>query len=199
MNKKQTKSITILIPQEYIESKILLIRGKKVMLDRDLAVLYKVDTKNLNKAVKRNPLKFPEDFMFQLNKTEFGSLRFQIGTSKTTRGGRRYLPYVFTEQGIAMVSSILNSKQAIQVNILRHKTWRIPACPAGRRQVVWRKIMRAFVKLREILISHKDLAQKIENLEHKFQKHDKNFVIVFEAIRKLLDSPKKSKDRIGFK
>jgi len=115
-----------LIPVEIIEKKILLIRGEKVMLDADLAELYGVETFNLNKAVKRNIDRFPEDFMFQLSKEEADSLRFQIGMSKETgRGGRRYLPYVFTEQGVAMLSSVLNSKRAVHVNIDDpvHRSW----------------------------------------------------------------------------
>ena len=126
-----------LIPMEVIEGKILLIRGRKVMLDRDLAELYGVETFNLNKAAKRNIDRFPSDFMFQLTSEEADSLRFQIGMSKTTgRGGRRYRPYVFTEQGVAMLSGVLNSKRAVQVNIA---------------------IMRTFVKLRERMAIHKSI------------------------------------------
>jgi hypothetical protein len=138
------------------------------MLDSDLAELYQVETKNLNKAVKRNLERFPEDFMLQLTDEEADSLRFQIGTSKVARGGRRYLPYVFTEQGVAMLSSVLKSKRAAQVNIL---------------------IMRAFVKLRELMATHKELAHKIEALERKYHAHDKELQIVFEAIKKLLQPP----------
>jgi len=166
----------LIIPQEIIESKIFFIRGYKVMLDRDLARLYGVETKYLIRQVKRNPLRFPEDFMFQLTSEEF--LRCQNVTSSW--GGRRYLPYAFTEQGIAMLSSVLNSERAIQVNIA---------------------IMRAFVKLRELMITHKDLARKIEELEQKFRKHDENFVIVFKAIKKILQASherQKRKASIGF-
>ena len=169
----------ISIPTEIIENKIYLIRGHKVMLDKHLAELYEVETKNLNKAVKRNIERFPSDFMFQLTKEEAAFLRFQFGTSKGS-GGRRYLPYAFTQEGIAMLSSVLHSPRAIQVNI---------------------QIMRAFVKLRELMASHKYLAQKIEELEQKFKKHDENFVIVFLAIRKLLETPKEPKKKkvpIGF-
>lgn len=165
---------------EAIQSKILFIRGHKVMLDKDLAVLYGVTTSNLNKAVKRNIERFPQDFMFQLTKQEVDSSRFQFGILK--RGQNvKYLPFVFTEQGVAMLSSVLKSSRAIQVNIV---------------------IMRVFVKLKEILISHKDLVQKIEDLERKFQGHDKKFVLVFEAIRQLLkesEEPKKAKEPIGFR
>ncbi len=128
-----------LIPIERIENKIFLIRGQKVMLDIDLAKLYQVRTKELNKATARNPQRFPADFMFRLNKQEYQALRFHFGTSK--RGGRRYLPYAFTEQGIAMLSSVLKSNRAIQVNVA---------------------IMRTFVKLKRVLSTHKKLAQKIK-------------------------------------
>lgn len=173
---KQNKQ-QILIPQERIENKILLIQRVKVIPDHDLAELYGVPTFRLNEQVKRNIDRFPEDFMFQLTNEEYESLRSQFAISKKGRGGRRYLPYVFTEQGVVMVSSILNSPRAVQVNI---------------------QIMRTFVKLRELMISHKDLAQKIDNLERKFKEHDKNFVIVFEAIKRLIDPPVKPKKSIGF-
>jgi len=158
-----------------IESRIFLIRGQKVMFDADLAELYEVETFNLNKAVKRNLDRFPEDFMFQLTKEEADSLRFQIGMSKASgRGGRRYLPHAFTEQGVAMLSSVLNSKRAVQVNIT---------------------IMRAFMKLREMIVSHKDLARRLDDLEKKY---DQQFRIVFDAIRELMAPPAKSRRKIGF-
>ncbi len=158
-----------------IERRIFLIRGQKVMLDADLAELYGVETSNLNKAVKRNMDRFPEDFMFQLTKEEADSLRFQIGISKASgSGGRRYLPHAFTEQGVAMLSSVLNSKRAVQVNIA---------------------IMRAFVKLREMIASHKDLAEKLRALEMKY---DSQFRIVFDAIRELMAPPAKPRRKIGF-
>ena len=165
-----------LIPSEFIEKKILLIRGQKVMLDSDLASLYGVETKNLNKAIKRNIGRFPLDFMFQLTSEESTALRFQNGTSNQPgRGGRRYYPYVFTEQGVAMLSSVLNSDRAIEVNIL---------------------IMRSFVKLREMIASHKDLAKKLEDLEKKY---DSQFKLVFDAIRQLMTPPEPKKKRpIGF-
>jgi hypothetical protein len=166
------------VPVEVIERRIYLIRGQKVMIDSDLAELYQVETSNLNKAAKRNLDRFPSDFMFQLTKDEADSLRFQIGISKPEgRGGRRYLPYVFTEQGIAMLSSVLNSDRAVLVNIA---------------------IMRAFVKLREIMATHKDLAHKIDALERKYAKHDQQIQIVFDAIKKLLQPPVSPKRRIGF-
>jgi len=165
------------IPQETIEHKILMIRGHKAMLGSDLAILYGVTTFNLNKAVKRNLSRFPEDFMFQLNAEEFKSLRFQFGISKKGRGGRRYLPYAFTEQGVAMLSSVLRSERAIQVNIA---------------------IMRAFVKLRRILSTHKELARKLNQLERKIEKHDVEIKAIFDAIRELMTPPKKPRKRIGF-
>ena len=158
-----------------IENKILLFRGKKVMLDRDLALLYEVTTGNLNKAVSRNLDRFPDDFMFLLNKKEFKSLMFQNGISSW--GGTRKTPRVFTEHGILMLSSVLNSKRAVMVNI---------------------QIMRVFTKLRELLATHKDLQRKIEDMESKY---DEQFKIVFEAIRQLLEPspvPEKPKRRIGF-
>lgn len=162
-----------LIPQEVIEKKIFLIRGQKVMLDKDLAELYGVETFNLNKAVKRNLDRFPADFMFQLTKEEFKNLIFQFGISRW--GGTRKLPYAFTEQGIAMLSSVLHSKRAVHVNIA---------------------IMRAFVRLRELLASHAELSRKLDELEKKY---DKQFAIVFHAIRQLIQPPEKSKREIGFR
>ena len=157
---------------EVIVSKILIIKGKRVMLDKDLAGLYEVRTKNLNKAVKRNIERFPEDFMFQLTKEEVESLRFQIGTSK--RGGRRYSPYVFTQEGVAMLSSVLNSPRAVQVNI---------------------QIMRAFVKLRRMILTNVDLKRKVEEMESKY---NKQFAIVFKAIKQLLEPSVKERKVIGF-
>ncbi|MEK6599813.1 MAG: ORF6N domain-containing protein [Deltaproteobacteria bacterium] len=162
-----------IVPVEMIEKKILLIRGEKVMLDANLAELYEVETKMLVRAVKRNADRFPSDFMFQLDKEEFENLRFQFGTSKLW-GGRRYPPYVFTEQGVAMLSSVLNSKRAIQVNIA---------------------IMRAFVKLREMLATNKDLARKIHEMEKKY---DSQFKVVFDAIHQLMTPPEPKHKRIGF-
>ena len=172
-----------MISKELIERKILLIRGHKVMIDSDLAELYEVTTKRLNEQIKRNIKRFPEDFMFQLTKEEF--LRFQFGISNlrsqfatSNRGGRRYLPYVFTEQGVAMLSSVLNSERAIQVNIA---------------------IMRVFVKLRRLLTAHKELAHKLKELEHRTEKHDSEIQAIFEAIHQLMEPPpEKPKRQIGF-
>jgi len=163
-----------LIPQEVIESKILLVRGKKIILDKDLAKLYKVPTGRLNEQVKRNKERFPEDFMFQLTKEEFENWKSQIAMSNSTKMGIRRKPYAFTEQGVAMLSSVLNSRVAIQVNI---------------------QIMRTFILLKEIIMSHKDLQRKIENMEKKY---DQQFMVVFDAIKQLLIPPEKPKRKIGF-
>ena len=163
------------VPAERIEQLILFIRGEKVMRDSDLAALYQVETRTLVQAVRRNFSRFPADFMFQLSKEAFEALRSQIVISNKGRGGRRYLPYVFTEQGVAMLSSILNSERAVQVNIA---------------------IMRAFVKLRKILASNKNLACKLEELEKKY---DSQFKVVFDAIRQLMAPPHPKPRKIGFR
>jgi hypothetical protein len=165
-----TKTI---LPIETIERKIFLIRGQKVMLSTDLAVLYGVEPKVLVQAVKRNIERFPDDFMFQLNKEEFSNLKSQIVTS-SWGGIRRAAPYAFTEQGVAMLSSVLRSKRAVQVNIA---------------------IMRTFVKLRELMASHKDLAKKLSELEKKY---DGQFQVVFNAIRSLIEAEEKPKRKIGY-
>jgi len=166
------KTLTPFIPNERIENKIYLVRTKKVMLDSDLAELYGVETKVLSQAVKRNITRFPKDFMFQLTTEEAESLRSQFVTSKKRgRGGVRYAPRCFTEQGIAMLSSVLNSERAVQVNIY---------------------IIRVFTRLRELLASHKELRDKVDE-------HDKQLKLVFETIRKLLTPPKEPpRRRIGF-
>ncbi len=170
-----------LIPEELIERKIFLLRGQKVMLSIHLAKLYGVQVKVLMQAVKRNIDRFPEDFMFQLTLEEAQSLRSQIVTlnNKGSKRGRhlKFLPYAFTEQGVAMLSSVLHSKKAVQINIA---------------------IMRAFVKLRQILFNHKKLAYKLEELERKISKHDEDIQNIFEAIRQLMAPPEKPKRRIGF-
>ena len=153
-----------IISQDIIEQKIFVIRGQKVMLDRDLAALYEVETKILNKAVRRNFERFPSDFMFQLTRDEFDNLKFQFGTSSW--GGTRKLPLVFTENGVAMLSTVLNSKRAIQVNI---------------------QIMRTFTKIRKMLASNASLARKLKSLEKKY---DEQFAVVFEAIYKLMAPPR---------
>jgi hypothetical protein len=161
------------VPAERIESIILSVRTQKVILDSDLAQLYGVTTGNLNKAVKRNLDRFPDDFMFQLTPEEYESLRFHFGILKRGQHSK-YLPYAFTEQGVAMLSSVLRSKRAVQVNI---------------------EIMRAFVRLRQILVAHKDLERKLVELEKKY---DEQFKVVFDAIRALMEPPEKPRKKIGF-
>ena len=170
---KRTKEI-MPIPNERIIRKIYFIRGQKVIFDKDLAELYEVKTGNLNKAVKRNLDRFPEDFMFQLSKEESKNLKFHLGTSSW--GGTRKPPLVFTEQGVAMLSSVLKSKRAVQVNI---------------------QIMRTFTKLREMLLTHKELREKIEKMERKY---DSRFTVIFNVIKRLLEKDAKEKpSQIGFK
>jgi len=165
-----------LIPVDRIEKAILLIHGQKVMLDADLAELYGVETRVLVQAVKRNLERFPEDFMFQLSKDDIDFLRSQIVTLKKGRGQHsKYLPYAFTEQGVAMLSSVLRSQRAIQVNI---------------------EIMRAFIRLRQMLASHVELARKLDALEKKY---DAQFKQVFEAIRQLMAPPEPKRRPIGFR
>jgi hypothetical protein len=178
--------MTSLVVARRIEQQIHLLRGERVMLDSDLATLYEVPTKVLNRAVKRNLKRFPLDFMFRLVAKEFDELRFQSGTSSlrsqsgtsSSHGGRRYLPYAFTEQGVAMLSSVLRSERAIQVNI---------------------EIMRGFVRLRRMAISHADLALRLDALESKY---DSQFKVVFDAIRQLMEpppeKPRPRRPRIGF-
>ena len=159
---------------ELIEQKIYLIRGQKVMLDSDLAGLYAVETKQLNRAVKRNTDRFPTDFMYQLTEDEAVFLRCQSGTSKNERGGRRYLPYAFTEQGVAMLSSVLKSAQAVQVNI---------------------QIIRVFTRLRQLHLNNSELKHELE--EMKRQTNDR-FQVVFETLDHLLAIEDKPKRKIGF-
>ena len=172
----RTKSIKIndVIPQELIENKILFIRGRKVMIDRDLSILYRVETRVLNQAVKRNLKRFPEDFMFQLTDGEMKNWKSHIVMTNKEKMGLRRKPYAFTENGVAMLSSILNSERAIEVNI---------------------QIMRTFTKLREMLLTHRDLRQKIEEMEKKY---DYQFKVVFDTIKQLLEPMKKPKRQIGF-
>ena len=165
-----------LIPTEFIEQHIYLLRGERVMLDRDLAILYRVESKVLLQAVKRNLVRFPADFMFQLSAEETSNLRSQFVTSSW--GGHRYLPYVFTEQGVAMLSGVLRSKRAVLVNIA---------------------VMRTFVKLRRLMASHKNLAVKLRELEKKYQRHDRQIKVVFDAIRQLMVSETKPKKEYGFR
>lgn len=163
---------TSLVPAERIDAIIYVLRGEKVILDRNIASLYEVPTKVLMQAVKRNRKRFPKDFMFQLTTEETRDLRYQIGTSSW--GGNRYRPYAFTEQGVAMLSGVLRSERAVQVNV---------------------EVMRAFVRLRRIAASREDLARKIEELEEKY---DSKFSVVFDALRELMATPEPSDRPIGF-
>ena len=188
--KSLSKSVTVSV--QLIERRIYLIRGQKVMIDVDLAELYELATKRFNQQVRRNLKRFPKDFMFQLTKTEAESLRSQFATSKETptgqgglrsqiatgRGGRRYLPYAFTEQGVAMLSSVLSSERAIEVNIA---------------------IMRAFVKLRQLSESNEELNRKFAAVIRKLATHDKYFTVVFDELKKLSEAPTPPRKQIGFK
>lgn len=162
-----------LIPVEIIESWIYHIRGQKVMLDNDLATLYEVETRRLNEAVKRNIKRFPEEFMFQLTREEFEILKSQFATSSW--GGRRKLPSAFTEHGVVMLSSVLNSERAIAVNI---------------------QIIKTFNRLKKLIVAHKDLSKRLDELEAKY---DKQFAVVFDALRQLLETPEESKKSVGFR
>jgi hypothetical protein len=167
-----------LLSSQFIENRIFEVRGHRVMLDSHLAELYGVTTGNLNKAVARNAQRFPHDFMFQLTKEELADLKFQNGISSTGHGGRRYLPRAFTQEGIAMLSGVLRSPRAIQVNIA---------------------IMRAFVRLRQIMHLNRELAGKLNELERKLGKHDEEIQLIFEAIKQLMTPPpEKARRRIGF-
>jgi phage regulator Rha-like protein len=170
---KNKKPITdLVIPAVAIEDKIYIIREEKVMIDEDLATLYQIEVRTLNQAVQRNISRFPSDFMFKLNKEEVENLRSQFATS--SYGGRRYETYAFTEQGIAMLSSVLRSPRAVQINI---------------------QIMRAFTKMRKLLASHTEFREKIIELE---QKYDESFRIVFRAIEEILDEKEEPKEKLGF-
>jgi phage regulator Rha-like protein len=171
VNRKQS-----LIPIEHIEKSIYLIRGQKVMLDRDLAELYGVETRVLKQAVRRNKKRFPDDFMFELTKEENQSLRSQNVILKRGKHSK-YLPFAFTEQGVAMLSTVLNSERAIEVNI---------------------EIMRVFVRLREMLGAHRELAAKMKELETRIQNHDEQIQAIFEAIRQLMNPPGQPRKPIGF-
>ncbi len=170
------------LKDEEVLNKIYFVRGAKVMLDQDLAALYGVETRVFNQSVKRNPLRFPPDFMFRLTAEEYKHLTSQIVMSSTgdSWGGRRQLPYAFTEQGVAMLSSILKSETAIRVNIA---------------------IIRVFSKMREVLLSHKELLHKLERLEHKSERHDSELKAVFAALKKLLHTPVPEVERrpVGYK
>ena len=166
-----------LIPMERIQNFIFLIRGEKVMLDSHLAELYRVETRLLNQAEKRNADRFPDDFTFQLTPQEVTNLRSQIVISSSAHGGRRYQPYAFTEQGVAMLSSVLRSKRAVQVNVA---------------------VMRAFVSLRRLLATNEALARKLAELERRLEGHDEAIKSLFDAIRELMAPPPTPKREIGF-
>ena len=183
------KRSKLLIPAERIERAILVIRGQRVLLDRDLAALYGVSTKRLNEQVKRNLARFPDDFMFQLTAEELANWRSQIATGSdgtqevrsqsatASKRNTRFRPYAFTEQGVAMLSSVLNSDRAVEVNIA---------------------IMRAFVRLRRVLSTHKALARKLAELEQRLGTHDEHFQLVFEAIRQLTEQPDDEPNEMGY-
>ncbi|WEK35744.1 MAG: ORF6N domain-containing protein [Candidatus Pseudobacter hemicellulosilyticus] len=173
------------IREETIINRIFIVRGQKIMIDRDLAEMYGVETRTLKQAVRRNLNRFPEDFMFEMTGTEFENWRSQIVISKQDRKGLRYAPFCFTEQGVTMLSCILNSEKAIAVNI---------------------QIVRVFSRMREMLLTHKDIFVKLEQIEkkllqhdHQIQKHGEDIQAVFEAIKALLAPPAETRSRIGFR
>ena len=166
----------LMIPDEVVMNKIYLVRGQKMMLDRDLAELYDVETKVLNQAVKRNSDRFPADFMFQLTKKEFENLKSQIVTSSW--GGVRKMPFAFTEQGVAMLSSVLKSEIAIRVNI---------------------QIIRIFTRMRKMIITHKDILLQLEKIEKKLAGHDEEITLIFGYLKQLLNPPQPPRRKIGFK
>jgi ORF6N domain len=172
------ESKTLMIPDELVMNKIYLIRGQKVMLDRDLAELYSVETKVLKQAVRRNIDRFPDDFMFELTQNEFQSLRSQIVTSKIGRGGTRYSPAAFTEQGVSMLSSVLNSETAIRVHI---------------------QIIRVFAKMRALLLTHKDILLQLEKMEKKLSSHNQDIILIFKYLKQLLNPPTPARRKIGFR
>lgn len=172
--KKRSKAIRL--HDDEVINKIYLVRGQKVMLDEDLAMLYEVLTKRLNEQVQRNRIRFPKDFMFRLTSKELRNLKSQFATSSW--GGRRKLPYAFTEHGVLMLSSVLNSKRAIDVNI---------------------KIMRVYIKMREMMITQKDVLLKLEQLEHNDISQDKQLEIIFNTLKELLTEPKPTRKMIGFR
>jgi hypothetical protein len=167
-----------LVPAERVERSIMVIRGTKVIIDEDLAVFYGVTTKRLNEQVKRNPGRFPPDFVFQLTEGESRVLRSQIATIKTGRGRhRKYNPYAFTEHGALMAASVLSSRKAIEMSVF---------------------VVRAFVRLRAVLATHRELAAKLNDLERKLSRHGRQIVVLFEAIREIMAPPAKPARRIGF-
>ncbi|WP_198674052.1 ORF6N domain-containing protein [Chitinophaga alhagiae] len=166
------------VRDELIIDKIYLVRGQKIMIDRDLADLYGVETRALKQAVRRNITRFPEDFMFEMNKEEFENWRTQNASSKKDRQGLRYAPFCFTEQGVTMLSCILNSERAITVNI---------------------RLIRIFARMREALLAHKDILLKLEQLERKVTGHDEDIARIFECLKQLLQQPEQPRTRIGFR
>ncbi|HPS51892.1 MAG TPA: ORF6N domain-containing protein [Bacteroidales bacterium] len=166
------------VPEEVIISKIYLIRDQKIMLDRDLAFLYGVSTKVLNQAVRRNIRRFPEDFMFQMKPGEFNIWRSQIVTSKSERMGIRRPPHCFTEQGVAMLSSVLNSEQAIEANI---------------------RIIRIFTRMRQMLVTHKDILLKLEQFEKQMDRNTSDIQLIFQALKQLLTTQEEPRKRIGYR
>jgi len=170
---------SLMIPDELVVNKIHMIRGQKVMLDMDLAELYQVENKRLKEAVRRNIFRFPEDFMFELTTEEIESLRTQFASLKTGRGQHtKYKPFAFTEQGVAMLSSILNSKTAIHVNI---------------------QIIRIFTKMRQVILDHKDILLQLEKIENKLTKHDDDITLIFQCLKKLLNPPQTPRPKVGFR
>ena len=180
VNPKSAAAVSgaLAVPAAMIERRIYVLRGQKVMMDFDLAEMYHVSTANLNKAVKRNLGRFPEDFMFQLTPEEDKSLRFQIGISKAGRGGRRYPPFAFTEHGVVMLSSVLKSERAVQMNLL---------------------IVRVFVRLREMLATHKELAHRMLELEREQREHGQQLAAVYTIVKRLMAPPRTRKRPIGFR
>ncbi|MEJ0104405.1 MAG: ORF6N domain-containing protein [Bacteroidota bacterium] len=169
---------SLMIPDERVMNKIYLIRGQKVMLDRDLSELYQVETKRLKEAVRRNIDRFPEDFMFEMTVEELENWRTQFASSNSEKMGLRYPPFCFTEQGVAMLSSILNSEIAIHVNI---------------------QIIRIFTKMRQVILEHKDILLQLEKIENKLTKHDEDIVLIFQYLKKLLDPPQIPRPKVGFR
>src|SRR6185503_17001467 len=166
----------LMIPDELVMNKIYIIRGKKVMLDEDLAELYQVETKRLNEQVRRNIDRFPDDFMFRLTKKELENLKSQFATSSW--GGRRKLPLAFTEQGVSMLSGVLNSETAIRVHI---------------------QIIRIFTRMREMIMTHKDILLQLEKIEKKLAGHDEDITLIFQYLKQLLNPPQPPRRKIGFK
>lgn len=175
MSKTENK---IMIPDEIIQSKIYVIRGEKVMLDRDLAELYNVETKYLKRQVRRNIVRFPEDFMFELNEQEFNEWRSQFVTSKEDKIGLRYAPMAFTEDGVAQLSTVLNSERAVLVNL---------------------QIIRLFSKMRKMLLTNKDILLKLEQLEKQVSQNNEDVQLIFEALKQLLNPAQEERKPVGYK